>query len=55
VEHRVTIVLNSSSAHPLRMAEVAIASVWVLFILLAKAQEERNVFHRPLPATPEAK
>ena len=53
--HRVTILLNSSSAHSLRLVELAIASVWVSFILLANAQEMREVFNRRLPAKPAAK
>ena len=53
--HRVTLQLNSSSAHSLRVVELAIASVWVSFILLANAREMRDVFHRRLPAPPAAK
>ena len=52
--HRVTLQLNST-AHSLRVVELAIASVWVFFILLANAQEMREVFHRRLPATPAGK
>jgi hypothetical protein len=53
--HRVTLQLNSSSAHSLRVVELAIASVWVFFILLANAQEMRDVFHRRPPAIPAGK
>ena len=53
--HRVTILLNSSSAHSLTVVKLAMASVWVSFILLANAQEMREVFPRRLPAKPAAK
>ena len=42
MEHRVTIPLNSPSAHSVCMVELAIASVWVIFILLAHGQEKRE-------------
>jgi hypothetical protein len=54
MEHRVTTLLNSFSAHPLRVVELAIASVWVSFILLASAQEMRDGTGR-LSANPGAK
>ena len=55
MKHRVSILLNSSSAHPLRVVELAIASVWVSFMLLAYAQAVRDVCHGRLPVNPEAK
>jgi hypothetical protein len=55
MEHRVTIPLNSPSAHSLRMVEAAIASVWVFLILMANAQEIREALHRRLPASPAAR
>jgi hypothetical protein len=54
MEHRVTILLNSSSAHSPRMVELAIASVWVFFSFLANAQEKRDAVQRRLPADPAA-
>ena len=39
----VTISLNSSSTHSLRLVELAIASVWVSFVLLANVQKLRNL------------
>jgi hypothetical protein len=39
----VTISLNSSSTHSLRVVELAIASVWVSFVLLANVLELRDL------------
>ena len=55
MKHRVNIPLNSSSAHTLRVVELAIASVWVSIILLASAQKGRDVCHGRLLSNPEAK
>jgi hypothetical protein len=39
----VTMSLNSSSTHSLRVVELAIASVWVSFVLLANVQALRDL------------
>lgn len=52
---RVNILLTSSPAHSLRVAELAIASVWVLLMVLANASEKCDVFERRRPVTPAAK
>jgi hypothetical protein len=39
----VTISLNSSSTHSLRVVELAIASVWVSFVLLANVLAPRDL------------
>ena len=39
----VTISLNPSSTHSLRVVELAIASVWVSFVLLASVLELREL------------
>lgn len=55
MQQRVNILLKSSPAYSLRVAELAIASVWVLSMVLAKASEECDACHRRLPVTPAAK
>ena len=55
MKHRVTMLSSPSSTHSLRLVQLAIASVWVSFTLLASVQEMRDLFHRRLPAKPEAK
>ena len=52
---RVNILLTSSLAHSLRLADLAIASVWVLLMVLATASEHCDVFHRQLPVNPTGK
>jgi hypothetical protein len=52
---RVNILLTSSPAHSLQVADLAIASVWVLLTVLANASAKGDVFHRRLPVTPAAK
>jgi hypothetical protein len=39
----ITMSLNSSSTHSLRVVELAIASVWVSFVLLANVQALRDL------------
>jgi len=55
MKQRVNILLTSSPTLSLRVAELAIASVWVLLMVLANASQECDVFHWRLPVTPEAK
>jgi hypothetical protein len=55
MKRRVNILLKSSPAYSLPVAELAIASVWVLLMVLANASERCGIFHRRLPVTPAGK
>jgi hypothetical protein len=55
MQQRVNILVKSSPAYSLRVAELAIASVWVLSMVLANASEKCDAFHLRLPVTPAAK
>jgi len=55
MERRVTTSTNLSSAHSLGPARLAIASVWVTFMLLANSREISDLLQRRRPANPEAK
>jgi hypothetical protein len=52
MRHRVTIPLKFAFCSFATHGRITIASVWVFLSLLANAQEEREAFHRRLPARP---
>ena len=55
MKHRVTNLSILSSAHPLRMVELAIVSIWVSFTLLAHSLELRDSGLQRLPGEPGSK